>query len=757
MNTRRRPFLISSPVSSRARLGRWHARLTLATAALGLLALVTDVRGSTVLASLVAARVTAPAAGSPIRPGTGWESLALPSGYRALGVTACVPGAPLCLAGVARADGTPLVAVDAGGRLSFSASLPSRWAKLDALSCTADGTCFALGATSSGTALLARSAHGGGDFVALPGPLSLPAGAQLVSISCSSDTSCIAAGASGDTGLSYVRVTDDGGDLWRPAGLPAGRYLLAGVSCSSSSSCVAVGEGAGSSGGGVVLHSIDGGGSWQRLPAVAARAAWRLSGVSCVASACVAVGTLPAGGPVVVDSSDGGARWAAATVPAQLETLDSVDCPDARDCFAAGVQPDPGQPAVIASTDGGGSWVTQRVHVARGRPGSVACASSETCIAEAGGALWQTSSGGGVSERTRASAFVLPSHPMTGQLVATVLLVSPVDRASATPTGSASFSSGSSLIPGCPATPLLAASGLGATEGERVPSPLGASALASCVIAWSRPGHLVVRATYTGAWSSSSATVTFTVHQPGYRVASTDGVVRAFGRGLGTTTTSGIRVGPVAGLATDFASGGFWLLGQDGAVRGDDAPSLGAARVGRSRAVAIAGTLTGAGYYVLERDGALRTFGDARSRGDLSDVRGVRAVAVVPTDFDTGYWLLDAEGRAHPFGSAQWLAVRQRDAPCPAHDAVGMAVTPMGRGGVVGCGDGRIVGAGALAWWQERLALEPGERLTGLALDPATTVLWLSTSFGRVLVLSPHGRVVVAGVHLGSLVAIAAA
>ncbi len=678
--------------------------------------------------------------------------------YSPLAQTACVPGAPLCVAALDGPGASPTIATDDTGRWSFGSALPGT-ATLNALGCAAGGVCIALGTSQSGSVVLDRSVAAGAGFSELTTPLGLPPGASFAGLSCSTDLDCVAVGEGPGSGIALVRSTVDGGSIWTAGTTPAGSYELSAVSCPSESHCVAVGETAGPSGGGVVLTSSNGGRTWQQMPAIAARVAWRLDGVSCAEATCSAVGTLPAGGPVVIDSRDGGTRWSSATAPARIETLDSVDCPDESDCFAAGLQPDPGQPAVIASVDGGVRWATQRVHATRGTPASIACASAASCIAEAGGGLWQTSAGGGVAPPTRASLYVVPRQPMAGQLASLVLLVDSVQPGALTPTGSVSFSSGRSVLAGCSAAPVVPARQLGASSRLAIGGSLSSAALAACVLAWPFAGRRTVDATYTGAWSSSTASAPVRVHDPGYRVLSVGGAVRGVGSGFVAGDQPG-HGATTAGLASDFATGGYWTLAADGTVRGLDAPQLGSPRNGHDPgnvAVAIAGTLTGGGYYVLERDGAVLAFGDARRRGDLSDLHGTQAVTIVPTRFDTGYWLLDSAGAAHAFGAAPRLAAPGGGLPCTQRDAVGLAVLPADGGYVVACAGGLLVGAGVLAGLRRTVPLERGERLVGVALDPATTGLWLATSYGRVLTFEPSGRLRASSLGIGRLVAIAAA
>jgi hypothetical protein len=203
--------------------------------------------------------------------------------------------------------------------------------------------------------------------------------------------------------------------------------------------------------------------------------------------------------------------------------------------------------------------------------------------------------------------------------------------------------------------------------------------------------------------------------------------------------------------------------------------------------VSLAGTPTGQGYDILHADGSVEAFGDGRSFGNLGTKLDGAAVAIVATQFDSGYWVLDAAGGVHAFGAAprppsrsvppsqpaapapaaraapaasapgSGLPAPKVAVPCPGHDAIGLAAAPADRGDVVACADGTLVGAGSLAALTRRVALATGERLVGIAADPATGGLWLATSFGSVVTVEPAGAARSGLAGLSRIAAIAAA
>ena len=103
---------------------------------------------------------------------------------------------------------------------------------------------------------------------------------------------------------------------------------------------------------------------------------------------------------------------------------------------------------------------------------------------------------------------------------------------------------------------------------------------------------------------------------------------------------------PLTGIAATPTGAGYWLVGRDGGVfTFGDAAYLGSAGDRRLNEpiVGIAGTATGAGYWLVARDGGVFTFGDAGFHGSLATTSGRSGAPVV-----------DIAGT--PGGNGQWLA-----------------------------------------------------------------------------------------------------
>jgi len=105
------------------------------------------------------------------------------------------------------------------------------------------------------------------------------------------------------------------------------------------------------------------------------------------------------------------------------------------------------------------------------------------------------------------------------------------------------------------------------------------------------------------------------------------------------------------------------------------------------KAVGIAATPDGHGYWVLTASGTVLGFGDATSYGDLagSHLLSAPLVGIVPSPTGRGYWLIAADGRAYGFGDAASLG-----------SATGTAVGAIAGDGGYGIilEDGQVVGFG---------------------------------------------------------------
>ena len=209
----------------------------------------------------------------------------------------------------ATAHGTLLATHDGGS--TWAARTLGTTDELDAMSCPASNTCFAVGwpgaiyfTGDGGTTwtLQANSLYGSDN--------------TFSGVSCASTTMCVIVGTGGTI------LTTTNGTAWtlRPSGKTT---QINAVSCANTSSCVAVGDL------GVALRSSNGGTSWSP---VTINGGNFLAGVSCTsASTCYAVGYA---GSVLVTTS-GGASWTS-QVSGSTANLFGISCLQTTICLAAG-------------------------------------------------------------------------------------------------------------------------------------------------------------------------------------------------------------------------------------------------------------------------------------------------------------------------------------------------------------------------------------------------------------------------------------
>lgn len=281
--------------------------------------------------------------------------------------------------GAARAASAPHVA--AGTEASYGARLAADggWTPVNsgvqttlyAISCPAEGTCYAVDAR--GVAL--KTTDGGASWAARQTSSTY----ALFGIACPTAQACHAAGS-----ISGVVGTGDGGGSWRTESPSAS---LNGIACPGATTCYAVGPSG-------ILATTNGGGTWAAQSNPAAGGGYPLVSVSCgSASACVAVG----GNGVIVATTDGGHTWTSRLSNTTVN-LSGVSCPSPSACVAVGQQG-----TLLSTTDGGASWTTAHNPVADIDPvlvteiafWGVTCTGTTVCYAVgAGAAIARTSDSG---------------------------------------------------------------------------------------------------------------------------------------------------------------------------------------------------------------------------------------------------------------------------------------------------------------------------------------------------------------------------
>ncbi|MGH9109104.1 MAG: hypothetical protein ACRDY3_06530, partial [Acidimicrobiales bacterium] len=114
---------------------------------------------------------------------------------------------------------------------------------------------------------------------------------------------------------------------------------------------------------------------------------------------------------------------------------------------------------------------------------------------------------------------------------------------------------------------------------------------------------------------------------------------------------------PVSAIASSIDGGGYYLVDKTGAVSvHGDATFHGAADKGQTSApiVGMIPTSDGGGYWMVGADGGVFAFGDAGYHGSLPGL-GVHVADVVgmaATSDGGGYWMVGADGGVFAFGDA---------------------------------------------------------------------------------------------------------
>ncbi|MCI2976132.1 MAG: hypothetical protein MP439_08660 [Ferrimicrobium sp.] len=172
---------------------------------------------------------------------------------------------------------------------------------------------------------------------------------------------------------------------------------------------------------------------------------------------------------------------------------------------------------------------------------------------------------------------------------------------------------------------------------------------------------------------------------------------------------------PVVGVASTPDGKGYWLVAADGGVFdfGDahfygstytyGITGLSGARPLNAPIVGIASTRDGKGYWLVAADGGVFDFGDATYQGSayskgFTGLGGAHPLAapvvgIASTPDGNGYWLLEANGTVLSFGAAQFYGDVSKSAAGGAK-FVGIVASPTGQGYTVLAADGATYGFG---------------------------------------------------------------
>ncbi len=228
----------------------------------------------------------------------------------------------------------------------------------------------------------------------------------LIEVSCGSARDCLATGQAGRHADAVA--TTDGGISWHDVTIPSELGTGWAVACTSPRTCLIGGEyGKGISNNGLIARTTDLGRSWS-VTKTTAKYGFPTA-ISCpTVSYCVTTrqsngNTVPV--PPEADgwfvTADSGASWHRTGMPVELADLQSVACPTATVCFAAGGLTGAANDAVVLrSGDGGQSWHVVLITARLQALSSISCPSARECVAVGtlnwgtGHAIARTSDGG---------------------------------------------------------------------------------------------------------------------------------------------------------------------------------------------------------------------------------------------------------------------------------------------------------------------------------------------------------------------------
>jgi hypothetical protein len=211
----------------------------------------------------------------------------------------------------------------------------------------------------------------------------------------------------------------------------------------------------------------------------------------------------------------------------------------------------------------------------------------------------------------------------------------------------------------------------------------------------------------------------------------------AGGNGLAASSTGaypyesggrGFMKHQVMDIATTSTGAGYWLLMRDGHVKPvGDAPRRGGVDKKGFHAVSIAARPSARGYWVVGSGGRVFPLGDAKFFGDTRTL-DERIVSIAPTPTGKGYWLLADTGHVSAVGDAVYLG----DFYPADGSVVGMDATPSGKGYWIANAAGLVQAFGDAKSLGDLTGRPPAAPVVAIESTPTGRGYWMVTSFGRI-------------------------
>ena len=152
---------------------------------------------------------------------------------------------------------------------------------------------------------------------------------------------------------------------------------------------------------------------------------------------------------------------------------------------------------------------------------------------------------------------------------------------------------------------------------------------------------------------------------------------------------------PVVAMASDPATGGYWVVASDGGVFSFNAPFYGSAGALPLARPVVGATATpdGGGYWLVASDGGVFSYGDAGFYGSEGGRHlNQPIVGMTATPDGGGYWLVASDGGIFAFGDAGFFG--STGSMHLNRPVVGMAVAPGGGGYWLVASDGGLFSFG---------------------------------------------------------------
>ncbi len=199
-------------------------------------------------------------------------------------------------------------------------------------------------------------------------------------------------------------------------------------------------------------------------------------------------------------------------------------------------------------------------------------------------------------------------------------------------------------------------------------------------------------------------------------------------------TTGPSLDGRAIGMARSSDGQGYWVGGSQGGVDAfGDATFYGSAEgLSLSRpVVGMAPTPDGGGYWLVASDGGIFTYGNAGFYGSTGNIHlNQPVVGMAPTPDGGGYWLVASDGGIFTFGDATFhgstgnIHLNQ--------PVVGMAPTPDGGGYWLVASDGGIFTFGDAGFYGSTGNIHLNQPVVGMAPTPDGGGYWLVASDGGI-------------------------